>query len=536
MLHTHNKTQLLPKCEFNLTVNYKKGIKQKMVNDNTDKKTTKTHSTHDKFPASMPAFADTELEDIIINTATNDNDENIADNEVNTSTISDDSHNQDNTTVNQVANSENNANTASTTNKTTSTNTDSNMNEPVVSKNEHIENTTITDTAVADNTTDNSTITDNVNKSDNTANINVNKSDSNVNAHNVSTTTSIPPVAEPEIETSEQTPADKLADMGADLFTSKPEPKHEPTVVDEVLSNPSEFTDKNTLLLATMNVLNRDDNYLNRVDGIMSMLINHAHTDVICFQEVRLDKINEFADMLNERGYGFTWRREPMHNKLDTVGIAYNMRSMHMIGSSEPVYGVEALKAHLVYNNDDTRHIGVITYHGDWGATMQASRLRELSVINRLSVSMSRYPVVLAGDFNARPNERSIRYIRGESEGLNDKDWAYWIEAQDMKESLIGSKPFMTSLNTGLATMTAANQGIDASYYPERRIDYIFTHGFTYGKQGGFTGDASTYDGFINDDGTWVGVNMLSDHRPVLASIIFKHVDNKYDNVDPFAD
>lgn len=483
-----------------------------MVNDNTDKKTTKTHSTHDKFPASMPAFADTELEDIIISTATNDNDENTADNEVNTSTITDDTNNQDNTTANQF--NANNVHSASTITTTTS-------------KNEHTENTTITDTTVADNTTADSTITDNANNSD-----------SNATVHNVSTTTSIPPVAEPEIETSEQTPADKLADMGADLFTSKPEPKHEPTGFDEVLNNPSELADKNTLLLATMNVLNRDDNYLNRVDGIMSMLINHAHTDAICFQEVRLDKINEFADMLNERGYGFTWRREPMHNKLDTVGIAYNMRSMHMIGSSEPVYGVEALKAHLVYNNDDTRHIGVITYHGDWGATMQASRLRELSVINRLSVSMSRYPVVLAGDFNARPNERSIRYIRGESEGLNDKDWAYWIEAQDMKESLIGSKPFMTSLNTGLAIMTAANQGIDASYYPERRIDYIFTHGFTYGKQGGFTGDASTYDGFINDDGTWVGVNMLSDHRPVLASIIFKHVENKYkyDNVDPFAD
>ena len=495
-----------------------------MVNDNTDKKTTKTHSTHDKFPASMPAFAYTELEDIIVSTATNDNDENAADNEVNTSTITDDSNNQDNTTVNQVnASSVHSANTTTTT---TSTNTYNNMNESVVNNNERTENTTITDTAVADNTTANSTITDNAKNSDS-------------NAHNVSTTTSIPPVAEPEIETSEQTPADKLADMGADLFTSKPEPKHEPTGFDEVLSNPSELTDKNTLLLATMNVLNRDDNYLNRVDGIMSMLINHAHTDIICFQEVRLDKINEFADILNERGYGFTWRREPMHNKLDTVGIAYNMRSMHTIGSSEPVYGVEALKAHLVYNNDDTRHIGVITYHGDWGATMQASRLRELSVINRLSVSMSRYPVVLAGDFNARPNERSIRYIRGEAEGLNDKDWAYWIEAQDMKESLIGSKPFMTSLNTGLAIMTAANQGIDdASYYPERRIDYIFTHGFTYGKQGGFTGDASTYDGFINDDGTWVGVNMLSDHRPVLASIIFKHVENKYkyDNVDPFAD
>lgn len=469
-----------------------------MVNNNTDKKTTKTQSPHDKFPVSMPAFAD---------------------NEVNTSTISDDSHNQDNTTVNQVNAST--VNTVSTTTTTISTNTDSNMNESVVNKNEHTENTTITDTAVADNTTANSTITDNA-----------------TNAHNVSTTTSIQPVAKPEIETSEQTPADKLADMGADLFTSKPEPKHEPTGFNEVLNNPSELTDKNTLLLATMNVLNSDDNYLNRVDGIMSMLINHAHTDVICFQEVRLDKINEFADMLNERGYGFTWRREPMHNKLDTVGIAYNMRSMHMIGSSETVYGVEALKAHLVYNNDDTRHIGVITYHGDWGATMQASRLRELSIINRLSVSMSKYPVVLAGDFNARPNERSIRYIRGESEGLNDKDWAYWIEAQDMKESLISSKPFMTSLNTGLAIMTAANQGIDARYYPERRIDYIFTHGFTYGKQGGFTGDASTYDGFINDDGTWVGVNMLSDHRPILASIIFKHVENKYkyDNVDPFAD
>lgn len=26
MLHTHNKIQLLPKCEFNLTVNYKKEL------------------------------------------------------------------------------------------------------------------------------------------------------------------------------------------------------------------------------------------------------------------------------------------------------------------------------------------------------------------------------------------------------------------------------------------------------------------------------------------------------------------------------
>ena len=483
-----------------------------------------------ELPVSMPAFADTELEDIIASTATNDNDsdnnENTADNENTTAIINTDTD-SDNSTVNQV--NKNNTSTVNTANTipttSTSTNTNSNTKEPTTEPTESTEN--ITTAAIIENTTVNSTITDN------------NTTDRNANAHNVSTTTNNPPVAKPEIETSEQTPADKLADMGADLFTSKPEPKHEPTGFDEVSNNnPSELADKNTLLLATMNVLNRDDNYINRVDGIMSMLINHAHADVICFQEVRLDKINEFADMLNDRGYGFTWRREPMHNKLDTVGIAYNMRSMHMIGSSEPVYGVEALKAQLAYNNDDTRHLEVITYHGDWGATMQASRLRELSVINRLSVSMSRYPVVLAGDFNARPNERPIRYIRGEAEGINDKDWAYWIEAQDMKESLVGSKPFMTSLNTGLAIMTAANQGIDANYYPERRIDYMFTHGFAYGRQGGFTGDASTYDGFINDDGTWVSVNMLSDHRPVLASIIFKHVENKYKtvNVDPFAD
>lgn len=341
----------------------------------------------------------------------------------------------------------------------------------------------------------------------------------------------IPIAVGKEADDDEPTDADRLADMGADVFTSAPEPKREPA--DCVVSG---IPVKDTLRIATMNVLNREDSYLERMDGVLRMLIGHAHADVICFQEVRLDMANEFADMLNAHGYGFTWRRESIHNKLDTVGIAYDMRSLHAVGSGEPVYGVEALKAHLVHNADETRHLGIITYHGDWGATMQASRLRELSVLNRFSVSMSRYPVILAGDFNAQPDEKAVRYLRGETAGADERDWTYWVEAQNVREGLFGNKPFMTSLNKGLAAATAANHGIDADYFPERRIDYMFAKGFSYGKQGGFTGDASTCAGFTADDGTWVDANSLSDHRPVIASIIFKRVERHGTGGDPFAD
>lgn len=267
------------------------------------------------------------------------------------------------------------------------------------------------------------------------------------------------------------------------------------------------MTSHETISIATINVLNNIYGYNHRTSEIFKKMT--GDNAIICIQELRNDSLEETRKLMMKLNYNLITRDDIIHNDADTVGIAYNANIFDCLMTMEP-NDCEAVIAKLRFKKDNS-FITICSYHGDWGALKQASRLHEVSELNDILSTYVDNPVMFAGDFNAIPEEDTIRFLRGET-GNDSNEYTYWVEAQDWKHHMdVSYAPFSTSLNAGIANITAGEHGIDTKYMPERRIDYIFTSGFAYGRRGGFT-DVHTCDD--ND------FNILSDHRPVIADVI----------------
>ena len=104
--------------------------------------------------------------------------------------------------------------------------------------------------------------------------------------------------------------------------------------------------------------------------------------------------------------------------------------------------------------------------------------------------------VLLCGDFNAMPDEPAIRLLSGLSEAPT-----FWTEAQDTAAMLGRGGPYPTVLpgTSAEAAVTARSQGLNPRLVPGRRIDYMFSYGWNYGRPGGWTGGVSAEDAGPSD-------------------------------------
>ena len=106
------------------------------------------------------------------------------------------------------------------------------------------------------------------------------------------------------------------------------------------------------------------------------------------------------------------------------------------------------------------------------------------------------------------PGEPAIQYLRGNL--LVDGQATYWVEAQDLVQQLGGPAPYGTSFTHG--PIVDGNQRFNIHRTPERRIDYLFNYGFSYGRQYAFDGWSHSLD--INR------ARSLSDHAPLIAGLL----------------
>lgn len=114
--------------------------------------------------------------------------------------------------------------------------------------------------------------------------------------------------------------------------------------------------------------------------------------------------------------------------------------------------------------------------------------------VHLLKESVNLEPVVLfGGDLNMLPEADPIRYLKGltipsflvkleQADEISNVYGTYWVDAWDY---LHPDDPGYTSKNQGTcAVRTARGVGVDAHKMPARRIDYLFVHGWVYGKPG----------------------------------------------------
>jgi len=88
---------------------------------------------------------------------------------------------------------------------------------------------------------------------------------------------------------------------------------------------------------------------------------------------------------------------------------------------------------------------------------------------------------ILTGDFNAEPNSSTLRFLKG-FEGFGTHG-TLWCDAWEISGSGYGATSDPGGLP--LAAVSAKKVGIeDLSELPRRRIDFILSRGWVYGKPG----------------------------------------------------
>lgn len=243
------------------------------------------------------------------------------------------------------------------------------------------------------------------------------------------------------------------------------------------------------MLIAQWNILNRASDDWEAKGAVLADALVRRGVDAACLQEVPADGLDALATAFAERGLTLAAGRL-RQGRTDLCAVCWRTGALEPVGGPSGVPGVDC--AIQAFDG-----LAVCSYHGAWGAFRQRERLDEARLLDvRLSRRAAKGPVLLCGDFNAMPGEPAIRLLSGLTEAPT-----FWTEAQDTAVMLGRGGPYPTALpGTSVeAAATARSQGLEPSLVPGRRIDYMFSYGWNYGRPGGWTGGVSAEDAGPSD-------------------------------------
>lgn len=259
--------------------------------------------------------------------------------------------------------------------------------------------------------------------------------------------------------------------------------------------------------------------------------------DAATLQEVPVGALDAMRTALGEHGWSMVagdpaqergdvsvvaWRRSALRQRLPSAGLAgqttgSNESDLAKTSSGVTYAGmdVDAVTVCLetIVDAGSPFVFSLTSYHGYWGAYKQRERMTELQALDGSVSRLDTAADVMCGDFNAPRSEHGIRWLMGEEiagDPASSGSSTFWTEAQEVAVALgRQDSPICTTLNTGVAAETAKPHGINPALMPKRRIDFMASRGWNYGKRGGWTGRVvvKEYDG-------------LSDHALMVADVI----------------
>lgn len=214
-------------------------------------------------------------------------------------------------------------------------------------------------------------------------------------------------------------------------------------------------------------------------DIIAIQEINHAHKEEIveAFTSLGFTEyfVNEPTTLPDGTQYGTAIFSKPF-------GVTYTPVAQFVEGS--PALPVNAIHAAIPYNNTV---IHLFNAHLSWGSANEWVRVRQAELIDTYVKELeTHYPedsFILVGDLNATQETSTLRYLKGLQESPASHRGTLWVDAWDLhghEGNFITSDPDSVSGAT-----TAAIVGLPkADLIIKRRIDYILSYGWCYGKQG----------------------------------------------------
>ena len=277
------------------------------------------------------------------------------------------------------------------------------------------------------------------------------------------------------------------------------------------------------LRIATLNFLHNIEDLDNRA-RILAEEVNRLELDVLSLQEVPylpypfspvLDKLEALTGLKTVA----TNQHDEFPNRDAGLAILSSLpkldaASLYLDGDYASTVlrkiSEDPLAARL--QTPSGQAIEVINAHLSWGGHRENARLKQLIRINQHAkrAAENAMSVYLAGDLNTLPSSMSTAYLRGEYVPESEEEGTYWIDSWDLLRS--EEQGTTTSGRGYWSKQTAARWGIHLpELIPDRRIDYIFTYGWTYGK----LGTPLQTGQFANELAT-----EISDHKGVWVDIL----------------
>lgn len=268
--------------------------------------------------------------------------------------------------------------------------------------------------------------------------------------------------------------------------------------------------DLDTFSVGQINILNKQEPL--RRYKILAEAIESLDLDLITMQEVSYPK--ELVKILE--GLGFQYSSFGELRVHETIGDSNSVA----IFSKTPLEKVsehkdkESITAAITFIN--AVPINIVTAHFAWGGAAEFQRLEQAEEIDRIAKELelaNRNSItIFGGDLNATPNSRTVRYMTGYDLGSNNNS-TLWLDAY----ATVGKEEDWITTDHGVNEFgrnTALGVGIlRPEYIPARRIDYLMTHGWAYGK----SGSPLAFSHIKHPAG-----KTISDHNGIQATFILK--------------
>lgn len=238
-----------------------------------------------------------------------------------------------------------------------------------------------------------------------------------------------------------------------------------------------------TVSVGQINILNGIEGSVERYKLLAESLLANP-MDIVAIQEISCP--DELVSIMKEIGYSYHVKTQMFFNGRATwdclaIFSKNEIEEIEFINSHErALIGGRVKIKNTVYN--------VFSAHLSWGPQNAYDRLKQVSLIDKVSAVYEKsYPgsvSILCGDLNTDPESRPIRFLKGWDLGDDNKTSTLWMDAY----SEAGDETNWTTsdhANNVYGIRSALMNGvIDTDFIPKRRIDYIFSRGWLYGKSG----------------------------------------------------
>lgn len=238
-----------------------------------------------------------------------------------------------------------------------------------------------------------------------------------------------------------------------------------------------------TFRIGQCNILNQGD-FPTRYQ-MLAEAAQEASLDLLLAQEV-VDT-ETFTQKLSEAGYPHIAYSAAFQNKNVIFYLAMASKTP-LASPSLPMTHASASYIMVKQTVLAGQNLNLFTAHLAHGFHNELERVRALELVEAIAKELeakdSTSVSILGGDLNALPESRSLRYMKGLELNLAQTSSTHWVDAWEACGDASTWTTNDHSVNP-LGMLTAKRVGVQLpEYIPARRIDYLLTRGWAYGKTG----------------------------------------------------